>query len=289
MTPEQFAEDEYRDYVAYRELAKIEKNEHFRATLQKLATHEESHFQFWQSLAPKKEYAIHPLQVTTWKIMRKIMGLTFTVRFLERHETKGFDHYRTFLKSVTDKELQKKIEEVMKDESEHERILMSEIKEEKVEFIGSIILGLNDGLIELSGALVGFSFAFNNHLVVATTGIITGIAASLSMASSAYMQARHEENGKNPKKAALYTGISYIIVVILLVAPFIISTEKTTSLIMMSGVILALITGISYYTSIIFERNFKRQFSEMFAFSIGVALISFIIGSLVQYFVGVEI
>src|SRR3989344_4504292 len=223
--------------------------------LEELAEHEKGDYEFWRALSPKKEFSIHPTQIWAWKLMRRVLGLTFLAKFLESHETKSIRHYEEYLKSVTDKELREKIETIMEHAEKHERMLMSKIKEEKVEFIGSIILGLNNGLIELSGALVGFSFAFSNHLVVATTGIITGIAASLSMASSAYMQARHEENGKNPKKAAIYTGISYIVVVLLLVMPFIISAEKTTSLIMMGGVILTLITGISYYTSIIFERN----------------------------------
>lgn len=289
MTPEQFAYTEYRDYVAYRELAKIERNQDFKIILEELAEHEKGDYEFWRALSSKKEFSIHPAQVWVWKLMRRVLGLTFLAKFLESHEAKSIRHYEKYLKNVTDKELREKIETIMEHAEEHERMLMSKIKEEKVEFIGSIILGLNDGLIELSGALVGFSFAFNNHLVVATTGIITGIAASLSMASSAYMQARHEENGKSPKKAATYTGISYIIVVLLLVMPFIISAERTSSLAIMAGIILILITTISYYTSIIFERSFKRQFMEMFVFSIGVALISFIIGSLVQYFVGVEI
>ena len=84
--------------------------------------------------------------------------------------------------------------------------MIDQIREEKVEFIGSVVLGLNDALIELTGALLGFSFMFSDHWLVSRRGRRDGISAGLSMSSSAYIQARHEP-GKNPRKAAtLYGG-----------------------------------------------------------------------------------
>ena len=70
------------------------------------------------------------------------------------------------------------------------------IQEERLEYVGSIVLGLNDALVELTGALAGYTFAFQNTRLIALTGLITGIAASLSMASSEFLAHRAEEKGE---------------------------------------------------------------------------------------------
>ncbi len=145
------------------------------------------------------------------------------------------------------------------------------------EYISSIVLGTNDALIELTGVLVGLSFALQQLKLVALTGLVTGVAAALSMAASAYMQARHED-GKDAKLAGTYTGISYLAVVLLLVAPFFIFGDVFSALVLTLIIALVIIAVISYSTARLFGRNFAKQFGEMFVFSLGVATISFVIG-----------
>ena len=152
--------------------------------------------------------------------------------------------------------------------------------------MASIVLGVNDGLIELTGALVGFTFVLEKHNLVALTGLITGIAAALSMAASAFMQARHEHE-KNPVQAAFTTGISYLIVVLFLVAPYFIFENALAALPVMFGIALAIIAVISYYNSIYLKQSFWREFGIMFIFSIGVAAVSYGIGSGFRSFLGI--
>lgn len=152
--------------------------------------------------------------------------------------------------------------------------------------MASIVLGVNDGLIELTGALVGFTFALEKHNLVALTGLITGIAAALSMAASAFMQARHEHE-KNPVTAAFITGVSYLIVVLFLVAPYFIFSRALNALPVMFCVALAIIAVISYYNSIYLKQSFWREFGIMFIFSIGVAAVSYGIGTGFRSFLGV--
>lgn len=174
--------------------------------------------------------------------------------------------------------------------TENEQILAvyEDIKEESVEFTGSIILGLNDGLIELTGVLVGFSFVFNRLDLIALSGLITGISASMSMASSAYMQARHEV-GKHPAKAAAYTGIAYGIVVLMLVSPYLLMSSVYSALVAMFVIIFAILAAVSYYTAVLFDRRFSNQFGEIVFFSMGVAFVSFIIGNAFRHFTGIEV
>ena len=71
-----------------------------------------------------------------------------------------------------------------KSEQEHEAALIELIDEERLRYISSMVLGLNDALVELTGALAGFTFALGNTTTIAMAGFITGSAATLSMAAS---------------------------------------------------------------------------------------------------------
>ncbi len=279
-----FASYQYRHYKILSELEKIETNKEFKKILKKFAEHEWKDFVFWKEHDQKKEFKLNVLTLITIKIMRKILGLTFVVKYLEREEKDLLKHYHEYANQIKDPAQKAKIKQAIEHEIQHEQELIAQIKEERVEFISSIILGINDGLIELTGALVGFTLALQNNTLIALTGAITGIAASLSMASSAFMQAQYEP-GKNPAKAALYTGLAYIIVVILLVFPFLITNTIGNALTILGLTVATIITAISYYTSILFERPFAKQISQMALFSVGTAIITFLIGLLLRHWV----
>ncbi len=254
----------------------------FRKVLRELIKHEEHDYNFWQSFSINKKPEISRFFIVFLKLMRKVLGLTFTVKFLEANERKAIRNYIAYSK-IADPKLRKTIKRILRHELRHEKRLISSIQEDKVKFVSSIILGMNDGLVELTGALVGFSLAFQDSLTIALTGLITGIAASLSMAASAYMQAKHEVEYKNATKSAVYCGVSYFVVVTLLVLPFLARGNITTALAYMFAIVLVILGSASFYTSVLFDRPFLKQFLQMILFSIGVAAVSFFIGMLVRY------
>ena len=278
---------QYREYVIYQELARIEKDPEFKSILEDLVKQELKDYNFWVKLSIKKEFQVRTIDIFVYKSMRRILGLTFTVKFLELVEEELIKRYNEII-NLVDGSVQERIRETIEHEHYNEKRIVALIKEERVKFISSIILGLNDGLIELTGALVGFSFAFSKHTLVALTGIITGLAASLSMASSAYMQAQYQDR-KDAKKAALYTGMAYGVVVILLVASFIFLKNIYVALILMFIIAFLIIGFVAYYTSVLFERNFRSQFAKMAFFSLGVAAITFLIGSLFRSAFGINV
>lgn len=288
MTPDYFAYSEYREHAIYKEMLKSEKDVGFREILDALVKQEGAHYQFWRNYSTKKDFHVGFFQILLFKLMRRVLGLTFTLKFIEGGEREAIEKYNAYLATVNDPQLKERIKEIIGHEEEHERKLISTIKEEKVEFISNIVLGVNDGLIELTGALVGFSFAFQKPSLVALTGFITGLAASLSMASSAYMQAQYEE-GKSAVKAAIYTGMAYVVVVCLLILPYILFPTTLIAVPLMLGIAISVIAGVSYYTSVVFDRKFLRQFLEMTIFSLGVAGITFSIGSLLRYMFNIEV
>lgn len=284
LSPERFLRHEYLDMVTYRELAKIETVPQFKRILEALMAHEVEDCQFWRELSSIKEVRVSSLQIALLKLMRKVLGLTFTAKFLERHERQAIERYSAFAQQAPP-EIEVRLREIIEHETHHEQELINQIQEERVKFLGSIVLGVNDGLIELTGALVGFAFALRQPLQTGLLGTVTGIAASLSMAASSYMQARHED-GRDPKRAAIYTGFSYLAVVTLLVLPFFLMPNIYAALGLMGGVILLLIFAFAFYSAILFDRDFSRQLSEMAIFSIGVAGLAFLLGSLIRRLIG---
>lgn len=288
MTPDFFAYNQYRDHVVYKALAETESSPEFKGILEKLVEQEYDDYVFWRQFAAQKTFRVPSYEVKLFKLIRQIFGLTFTAKLLEGHEKQMQGHYGDYLNTLTDEPLKEKMRAMIIREKEHERYLLSQVKEDKVRFMSNIVLGLNDGLIELTGALVGFSLALQQTPLVALSGIITGVSAALSMSASAYMQAQYEE-GRNAKKAALYTGISYIVVVCILVAPFLSAQRIALALLCMLGLALVIILAISCYTTVLFERPFRRQFSQMFFFSIGIATVAFGVGLLARLFIGVSL
>ncbi len=152
--------------------------------------------------------------IAYYKLLATVFGLTFSLKLMEKAEEKAQNIYEKI------SEFFPEAEKIIKDEDAHEVELINMIDEEKLNYAGAIVLGLNDALVELTGALAGYTFALQNTFLIAIVGLITGIAASFSMAASSYLSARAEGGGKDHVKSATYTGVAYIITVLLLVIPF---------------------------------------------------------------------
>jgi VIT1/CCC1 family predicted Fe2+/Mn2+ transporter len=162
------------------------------------------------------------------------------------------------------------------------------LDEERLGYVGSMVLGLNDALVELSGTLAGLTFAFQDTRLISLSGLITGIAASLSMAASEYLSSK-ADNQENAFKSSLYTGGAYIITVILLVLPYLLITNPFVALGVMLGTVVLIIFIFNFYISVAKNLNFKKRFLQMAAISLGVAALSFVIGIGIDAILGVNI
>jgi VIT1/CCC1 family predicted Fe2+/Mn2+ transporter len=163
------------------------------------------------------------------------------------------------------------------------------IDEEALNYMGSVVLGLNDALVELSGAMAGFTFAIQKSRTIALLGLITGIAATFSMAASEFLSQRQEGPVNVALKSSLYTGIAYVGTVILLVLPYLIIYNPFINLGVMMLIAIIIIVIFNFYISVAKELPFKKRFAEMALISISVAVISFGVGWLVRTFLGLEI
>lgn len=278
-----FQQDEVDSNVIYTTIADLLGDDPNAQIIRSIAAEEAKHAARWEALTGKK---LKPsrLKVLLFTLTAKILGITFAIKRLELGESEGQEGYKAVLSDFPE------IQAVIDEESAHEDALITMIDEERLKYAGSVVLGLNDALVELTGALAGFTFAFQNTRLIAMTGLITGISAAFSMASSEYLSQRSEGDGSvSPVKSALYTGIAYILTVALLVLPFFLTSNFLLALGITLIIVVLIILGFNYYLCTAKDLPFRRHFLEMFVVSLGVTLLSFVVGVLVKKFLGVEI
>lgn len=274
-------QDEINAHHIYLLAADFTRDEHNADIIKKIAKDELKHYHRLK-LITKTDVRPQKRKIRFFALILRVFGLTFGIKLLEKGESSAIDDYSS---------IDNKIEfmnELVEDEQRHESQLIDMLDEERLNYMGSVVLGLNDALVELTGALAGFTFAFQNTRLIALTGLITGISASFSMAASEYLSTRHE-GGDNALKSSIYTGIAYIFTVIFLVLPFLLINNPFISLGVTVGVAVLIIFLFNYYVSVAKDYNFRKRFFEMAFISIGVAGVSFLIGILVKQFIGVEI
>ncbi len=276
-------QSELTESVIYEKIAAFAKGEENKQTLLRLAREEKAHYEIW------KKYTGEELKPQRGKVLKYTflawtLGFTFAVKLMERGEENAQSEYELLAKEVEESVIIKQQEE------EHEQALLGMLDEERLQYVGSMVLGLNDALVELTGSLAGFAFALQNNRLIALSGLIVGISATFSMASSEFLAARSEGRG-DALKSCSYTGIAYLLTVVLLIAPYLLfgSTQYIPALICMLAVVVLIIAGFTYYTSVAQDQPFKRRFLEMALISIGVAVLSFVVGVLAKKFLGVDL
>ena len=273
--------NELTESVIYERIAKFAKGDENKETLRRLAREERAHYEIWRGYTGKE------MKPSRWKVFKytaiaRILGFTFAIKLMERGEENAQGEYETLLAEAPESE------EIRRQEEEHEAALVEMLDEERLRYVGSMVLGLNDALVELTGSLAGFAFAMQNTALVALSGLIVGISATFSMASSEFLSAR-SEGRKDAFKSCTYTGIAYLITVVLLVLPFLLFTNSLYAIATMLGVVVLIIAAFTYYTSVTGEERFLRRFAEMALISIGVAVVSFGVGLLAKQLFGVDI
>lgn len=274
---------EITEYHIYRKLAALSQDEENTKTLNEIAEQELEHANIWQEITGK-EAKPNQRKIKKYIRLAKIFGLSFALRLMEKGEVDATKFYD----SIADKYPQAiKIKE---DEEEHEQRLIGILNDDRLNYAGAIVLGLNDALVEFTGTLAGLTFAFANNLIVGSTGLVMGVAASLSMAASGYLASREEGvKDTKPITSAIYTGSAYIITVAFLVLPYFLLDNPYVSLSIMLVVTILIIAAYTYYISVAKDISFKKRFVEMAVISLTVALISFGIGMIIKTVFNVEL
>jgi VIT1/CCC1 family predicted Fe2+/Mn2+ transporter len=211
-----------------------------------------------------------------------VLGFTFAVKLMERGEEGAQEEYELLSQEVPESI------SIRQQEEEHEHALIDMLDEERLQYVGSMVLGMNDALVELTGSLAGFTFALQSSKLVALSGLIIGISATLSMAASEFLSAK-SEGRSDAFKSCCYTGIAYLITVALLIAPYLMIHNYIVALILMMVIVLAEIAAFSYYIAIAKDERFSSHFGTLSIVSVSAMCISFAVGLAAKHFLGVEV
>lgn len=276
-------QNELTESVIYEKIAAFAKGEENKQTLLRLSQEEKAHCEIW------KKYTGIEMKPETGKVLKytflaRTLGFTFAVKLMEQGEENAQEEYALLAEEVAESIA------IRQQEEEHEHALLEMLDEERLQYVGSMVLGLNDALVELTGSLAGFAFALQNNRLIALSGLIVGISATFSMASSEFLAAR-SEGRSDALKSCSYTGIAYLLTVIALIAPYLLlpAGSYIPALVCMLAVVILIIAGFTYYTSVAQDEPFKSRFLEMAVISISVAVVSFIVGILAKQFLGVDL
>ena len=276
-------QNELTESAIYEKIATFAKGEENRQTLLRLSREEKAHYNIWKKYTGQ-EMKPEAGKVLKFTLIARILGFTFAVKLMERGEENAQSEYELLAREVAESA------DIRREEEEHEHALLDMLDEERLQYVGSMVLGLNDALVELTGSLAGFAFALQNTRLIALSGLIVGISATFSMASSEFLAAR-SEGRSDALKSCSYTGIAYLLTVVALIAPYLIfpATQFLPALICMLLMVIAIIAGFTYYTSVAQDQPFKSRFTEMAVISISVAVLSFVVGILAKKFLGVDL
>jgi VIT1/CCC1 family predicted Fe2+/Mn2+ transporter len=277
-----YQKNEITEHHIYTRLAKSIKLPENQQVLLKIADDELRHYHEWQA------YTGQDVAPDQWKIFKyywisRLFGFTFGIKLMERGEESAQGNYGKLTEVIPD------AEKIMYDENQHETALVDLLDEELLRYTGSMVLGLNDALVELTGALAGFTLALQNTTLIALTGSITGIAAALSMGASEYLSTKAEDTVRSPLRASVYTSVAYLITVVLLILPYLFVRNYYLCLGCTLALAILIIALFNYYISVAKDEPFKSRFLEMAGLSLGVAALSFLVGFLMRTVLGIDI
>lgn len=274
--------NEITEYHVYHKLSGLAKGEHNVQILKSIGDCERAHYQALRKMTGE-DVAPNRLKILFFYLVARFMGLTFGLKLMEKGESSATAAYEGLSGAVAG------LDRISREEAEHEEQLIGIIDDEKLKYVGSIVLGLNDALVELTGALAGFTLAFGEIRLIALAGLITGIAGAFSMAASEYLSIKSEGEVLHPVKAALYTGVTYLFTVLFLILPYLVLDNPYLSLGVTLAIALLVIFLFTGYVSVAQDIPFRKRFSEMAAISMGIAALTFGISYVVRLFFNIDV
>lgn len=271
----------------YRRLARMQKDEVNRSILEGISLEEERHEAVIAGMTGEK--VLPDMRKVRRQIMlARLFGFTFSVKMMESTEQDAAAEYREL-----------GLDDIADEEEAHEENMIGMLDEERLRYSGSVVLGMSDALVELTGALAGLTFALQSLNLVALAGLVTGISASFSMGASEYLSSRAEKKSESAVKAAFFTWISYLITVLMLVSPYLLFSsgspdfqglEPHIQALVCTFIIGLLIVAVfNFYVSVVEGVSFRSRFIEMAAILGVVSLISYGIGIALRGMLGVEV
>ncbi len=274
---------EFTDSTLYERLSKtVDGSSPFATVLMHLSKTESKHYDFWRKYVPDEKPKLDRVKLYWILILRRVLGLTFASRYLDRHEASVVKEYQAIAGLIPDADMAA-FEEMVADEEEHEKEFALKVESNAVRYISFVVLGLADALVEISGIHAGSLGIYEKTEIAGLAGVVAGAAASLAMASAAYAQAKQGFKG-SAKLSAVYTGVSYFISAVLLATPYFLTQSMVYALATSLTLAIVMLALATYYSTVIASKPFTKDFIEILLILLGATVALYLFG----YFVGAE-
>ena len=264
-------QNEITEHHIYHKLASKIKDKHNSQILEQIGRDELRHYNIWKQYS-KQEVKPKRFKIWFYYVLARTFGLSFSIKLMEQGEEMAQANYSNLAESIP------AAKQISSDEDSHEAQLMQMIDEERFKYIGAIIRGLNEAVVEITAIITGLSLVLVDTSIIVLAGIITGSAISLSLGGTEYLATEAEEGHLKPFKAALYTGFAAAITIALLISPYLIFHQTFVALGVMLATALVIIFFFNYYIAIARNINFWKRFRKMCLIAIAIASFTFLIG-----------
>ncbi|MBN1369395.1 MAG: hypothetical protein JW954_04075 [Dehalococcoidaceae bacterium] len=263
-------QNEITEYHIYRKLASKIKDPHNSQILDAISQDELRHHNIWKEYT-QRDVSPKRLKIWFFYVIARIFGLSFSIKLMEQGEEAAQVNYDDLASHIP------AAAQISSDEDSHEAQLLEMIDEDRFHYVGAIIRGLNEAVVEIMAIITGFTLVITETATIALAGIITGVAMSLSLGATEYLATKAEDGHQHPVKAALYTGGATAFTVALLVAPYFVLPNPYIALAIMLLVAMFIIFFFNYYIAVARSISFWKRFGEMALFAVAIASITFFI------------
>ena len=303
--------DELFDLSLYRALHRIAPAPQ-RAILDQLIPIETRHHAFWQEFfkldLPRLDWG-RRLKLWLMVGVARLFGAPAIHLILEAIEVFGVRKYLTVWRRYEHGPLGSAVREVLEDEFKHEDAVVMAEGERQIspQRVRDIFLGLNDGLVEILGAVSGFFGAFANATTVLVAGVMVGVAGALSMGAGAYLAGSSEaevrgtdarrrrflgepepptDPSDTPIRSGMRVGLSYVVGAVVPVLPVAFGARTLLpSLIVAGGVIVLVSTVLAFLSGMVVRRRIALNLGIIAA----AVLISYVIGLIAKAAWGISV
>ncbi len=190
---------ELNDFVIYREIANLIKDENLKEIILKIAQTEKKHMEFWKNTLESRGFKvphekIDKKKLILLKLLSKFFNPIILISILETGENSAVKSYYQFYKNKDLTEEEKEgVKKIIIDELEHETFFYEGIEKPRLSNIRDLVLGMNDGLVEILGTVSGLTGVYaNNPKIIGISGLVVGIAGALSMGIGAYISVKSQ-------------------------------------------------------------------------------------------------
>lgn len=308
---QQLVLDELFDLSLYKALRKVTESD-VHETLDELIKVETSHLAFWQKffdLSLDRLDLGRRIKLSIVMLVCRLLGSTAVHLVLEAIEVHGVRKYLAIWREYQEKPLGEALRGILMDEFKHEDVLVTALTQRKInaEKIRNIFLGLNDGLVEILGAVSGFFGAFGSATMVLVAATTTAVAGALSMGAGAFLALNSEKEVKTteiakkiflgeesetspmeeqPLPSALMVGSAYLMGAVVPVLPVLIGAQDAMSSVLTAGLMVIVVSTILSFLS---GMDIKRRIAlNLIIITIAVS-VSYAIGVLAKQLWGLSV